>query len=197
MLDVYISALPSCEPTGILVPKERDDEVRAAGSETVRREKYFVWRLLESALWSSLGVTLDEAGLYKSASGKWMSRVCEISLTHSKGLIAVAISSMPVGIDVEQMIEPRARRFAERILTDAEFVRYNMLGDNEQNVYLTECWTRKEAVFKMENSDAFIPNAYESENGNTACRRLEHGGKEYVLAVASECIDSLEYKQGL
>ncbi len=194
-LDVYVSPMPTSEPQGTLVPSERDAEVKAVGSERVRREKHFVWRLLEEALRSSLSLTLDEAGLYKSESGKWLSRVCEISLSHSGELLAVAVSSLPVGIDIEGIIEPRAARFAERVLTPAELSHYESLQRGEREIYLTECWTKKEARFKMSGSSAFVPNAYESSGESSASRIIEHRGKSYVLAVASECIFELNYKQ--
>ena len=194
MLDVYVMALSDAPIDEPLVPRERDDEVRAIGSELVRREKYFVWRLLESALWSSLGINICDAGLKKSGSGKWHSDVCELSISHGGGLVAVALSSSAVGIDVQELTEPRSPRFAERIMTDAEFVGYSLLDGAEATSYLTECWTRKEALFKMHDLDAFVPRDYDSSDARVTSRRVNLSGKECVISVASDAIDALEFK---
>ncbi len=194
-LDVYVATLQDSATDEALVPKERDDEVRATKNGSLQREKYFVWRLLESALMSSLGLTLGEAGLYKSDGGKWLSHSCEISLSHSGELIAVAISSAPCGIDVEKIICQSSPRFAERTLTEKELARYSSLAEDDGRLYLTECWTKKEALFKCENLNAFVPRKYDSESPNAVCRHIELCGKTYVLAVASENINLIEYKQ--
>lgn len=195
MLDVYVAVLSDAPLDKPLVPPERDDEVRGIGSETVKREKYFAWRLLEKALLSSLGIAIGEAGLRKSETGKWHSDVCELSISHGGGIVAVAVSSSAVGIDVQGMIEPRSQRFAERIMTDAELVRYSLLDGREAQEYLTECWTKKEALFKMCDLSAFVPRDYESNDPRVISERISVGGGEYVLSVASEHIESLEFKK--
>ena len=194
MLDVYVRALPDRPMDIPLVPKERDDEVRAVGSDLVKREKYFAWRLLETALWSSLGISIADAELRKGENGKWHSDVCELSISHGGGLIAVALSSNEVGIDVQELVEARSPRFAERIMTDAEFVGYSLLDGREAQEYLTECWTRKEALFKMRNLSAFVPRDYESNDARVISKPLCLSGRECILSVASECIEALELK---
>jgi phosphopantetheinyl transferase len=194
MLDIYVIALPDAPIDKPLVPAERDDEVRAIGSELVRREKYFAWRLLETALWSSLGISIVDAGLRKGENGKWHSDACELSITHGGGFVAVAISSFAVGIDVQELVEARSTRFAERIMTDAEFVRYSLLDGDDARRYLTECWTRKEALFKMRDLTAFVPRDYESNDERVVSKALCLSGKECVLSVASEYIEALEFK---
>lgn len=66
-----------------------------------------------------------------------------ISVSHSRSLCALAVSSgSPVGIDIEEW-RPQLLRVAPKFLTPAEMHRY---GTSPQA--LLRCWTAKEAAFK-------------------------------------------------
>jgi phosphopantetheine--protein transferase-like protein len=186
IIDVYVASVPSTDMSGMLAPPEREREVREVKNETLRREKYFVWRLLDSALRSSLGISCGEARLYKSGTGKWCSPLCEISLAHSGGVIAAAVSSRPVGIDLELAVTPRAERFAERIMTPRELSAFSEIANEEKASYLTRCWTKKEALFKMSGGDCFVPSEYDSMSDCAECFEICVGAKSVTLAVASE-----------
>lgn len=194
VLDVYVALVPSADMAEKLTPSEREREVREIKNERVMREKYFVWRLLDAALRSSLGISCEEARLYKSSTGKWCSPLCEISLSHSGGVIAVAVSSRPVGVDLELSVRPRAERFAERIMKDSELSALALLQNEEKARYLTHCWTKKEALFKMSGGEAFVPSEYDSESETVKSFELCVGDKEITLAVASEICSSAAIK---
>ena len=100
-IDVYFAPVSMTDVFLPLEPKEREAELLSVSNEHVRREKYFAWLLLEHALKKSLDLSLEEAELYKDKSGKWHSKKCEFSLSHSSSCVAVVISHAPVGIDIE------------------------------------------------------------------------------------------------
>ena len=64
-----------------------------------------------------------------------------ISLTHSKGVCAVAVSDRPVGVDVEVCRDNYLPRLIDRSLTNAEKATFD--GD------FTRMWCRKEAAAKL------------------------------------------------
>ncbi len=78
----------------------------------------------------------------------------EISISHSKTIVAVALSTgFKVGVDVEQ-IHPRLIKVAERFLNATEQVLYNSLSTLiEKLQFLTIVWSAKESLFKIIGSE--------------------------------------------
>ena len=69
------------------------------------------------------------------------------SISHSKNYIAIAISEKSVGVDVEGIFLDERLKMAPKILTLEELDIFNHKLD--QNGYLTEKWTLKEAYAKF------------------------------------------------
>ena len=103
MLKVFYTILPDekVEKTGNLI---RDEEILSCNNQTVKKQKFFVWKLLLKGLELS-GINADEIEFFKEPSGKWTADKIHFSLSHSKNALAVAISSSPVGVDIEKIIE--------------------------------------------------------------------------------------------
>tara|TARA_Y100000996_G_C22491293_1_gene630294 strand:+ start:142 stop:780 length:639 start_codon:yes stop_codon:yes gene_type:complete len=68
-----------------------------------------------------------------------------VSITHTKDLASIAISSQPVGIDLEYYQE-KIIRIAPRFLHLEES---RDLNKNIDKHYLTQIWTAKEALYKV------------------------------------------------
>ena len=68
-----------------------------------------------------------------------------LSISHTKDLAAIAISSQPVGIDLEYYQE-KIIRIAPRFLHLKESLDLNM---NKNIHYLSQIWTAKEALYKV------------------------------------------------
>ena len=64
MLDVYVAPLPvrPMDSTPLL-PRERQEQIDGVSNAALKKEKYFVWRLLEKALSQSLGIKMENAEL--------------------------------------------------------------------------------------------------------------------------------------
>jgi phosphopantetheine--protein transferase-like protein len=192
LLHVYVCEVPNESKLSSLYPAERNREVNSIKNENVKREKYYVWKLLEYALDRSLGIKLKKAGIKKSENGKWKSSECEFSLSHSSGVLAVAISRKPVGVDIEKISAPRSERFAERILTEKEFNNYSAKEKSLSPEFLIEKWTQKESIFKSLDEKYFNPSKIETENASVRTERLTVNGEEYMLSVASQTPNRLK-----
>ena len=148
-VDVYYSALPRLD---VEIEKiehaERRAELKRMKNERVVREKYFAWRLLEFALSKRLGKTPSEVGLFCDGAGKWRSPCVYLSISHSAGAVAVAISDAPVGVDIETEVRTRAENFAERVLNERELRELYALPEGERGWELVRLWSAKEAIFK-------------------------------------------------
>ena len=188
-VDVYVAALPEGDVCYPVLPEERETELRGVSSDLVRREKYHAWRLLEYALRESLGLSMEEARPYRSPSGKWLSARAEFSISHSGGIIAVAVSREHIGLDVERCGRELPRGFAARMLTERELASLDGGSDG-----VTEVWCRKEAIFKMRGESRFIPREVESTDVPLYTERLSLPEGEYILALAAPSAASVTVK---
>jgi phosphopantetheinyl transferase len=69
-----------------------------------------------------------------------------ISISHSKNYCAFGVSSNEIGIDIEEL-SPRIERIASRFVNSEE----NQFVSEDTVLNLTELWTMKEAMFKLNN----------------------------------------------
>lgn len=73
----------------------------------------------------------------------------QFNISHTLGMIAVAVSEKPIGIDIEK-IQKQDLRIAERFFTSPECNYINEAeSDAEKNKRLLEVWTKKEAYIKF------------------------------------------------
>ena len=79
----------------------RAEEIKACTNENVRRQKLYVWKLLELAVGDLPGMDLNSLNLRKDENGKWQSDKIYISLSHSGNVVAAAVSDSSVGLDIE------------------------------------------------------------------------------------------------
>lgn len=185
LVDVYIAALPEGEKIGEVECKARRDEIHSASNERVRREKYFVWKLLCYALERSFGMRGDKLKLVKEDYGGWFAGDAFVSLSHSEGALAVAVSQAPVGVDIERLKVPRSKKAAERIMTSAELLEYGSTPLEKREKRLIEIWTAKEAIFKSKRISGFIPKENDTLSESFVTRSAMVGGEEYVWSVAT------------
>ena len=67
------------------------------------------------------------------------------SISHSKEWLLCAVSTRPVGVDIED-IQPRRSSLPKYALSPAEYAEYQRLGESWQGFY--RLWTKKEAWCK-------------------------------------------------
>lgn len=192
VVDVYFAKIPEGTQLSALIPDERDKEVRESSNERVRREKYYAWRLLEYALERSLGFRMNKIAIEKQKSGKWTTPSCEFSISHSDGVVAVAVSRAAVGIDIESIKAPHSEKFAERALTENEFSEYSLLDDNAKTEYLIDKWTAKEAMFKSLNESSFVPSKISVDPSSVRTGRVVVDGAEYSYSVATKTTEKIK-----
>ena len=184
LLDIYVSELPKNGKIKTVHPPERNTEIHACGSEKVRREKYYVWKLLEYALERTFGKKLKKLTVIKNENGKWECPDCAFSLSHSHNAVAVALSRKALGVDIERIAAVKSG-VENKILTAREKDEFSALPIEEKNRYLLEKWTQKESVFKSLNQPAFHPERIETANEQVETQEIEIAGEKYLLTVAS------------
>jgi len=114
-----------------------------------------------------LGSYLDRPSdslVYREAEGGKPELVLEpgqlplrFNLSHSKSVALLAVTlGMAVGVDVED-IRAIERGVAERFFSSAEIAAMAPLGGEEWLNAFYRCWTRKEAILKVEGTGLRVP----------------------------------------
>lgn len=196
IVDVYIAPLPA-SPIGILNCRERMEEIENSGNESVKREKYFSWKLLCYALERSLGIRDKELKFKKEECGAWTVSGAEISISHSKNALAVAVSRAPVGVDIEKISAPRAIGFAERILTEKELSIYESIDNAKKEEALIELWTAKEAIFKSQKKNAFIPRKIDTDGAKFNSKTVLIEKEAYSCTVATSTPERVRFFENI
>lgn len=189
---VYLSRTSSAKDLADIYPLERKEEILNCSSKKVIDEKYSSWKLLEKALKKQWSVELKDAQPKKTANGKWVIKGGYFSLSHSCGVVAVALSKMPVGVDIELDFLPKDN-LEKRILTEKELGVFYSLKEQDKAGFLSAVWTKKESVFKMLGVGNFSPNQIEYENYFTATKKASLLGKNFYISVATEGQSEIEY----
>ena len=185
IVDVYIAELPECEATQKLSFMPRQEEIDKISNERVRREKYYVWKLLEYGLQRSLGLSVDDIAPKKQEGGRYIASKVDFSLSHSDNALAVAISRAAVGVDIESFASACRDRVAERVMNDSEYKKHSELSEEERKKNFLEVWTAKEALFKASHSERFEPEKTDTERGGYKSFLRTVGDREYCLSVAT------------
>jgi phosphopantetheinyl transferase len=178
-VDLYIASIPDGE-MGKVFPPRRQAQLEETGNETHRRQRYFVWKLLEYGLRRSLDLDLEQLALSLDDRGRWSCEECFFSLSHTKGAVAVAVSQAPVGVDVERLDRKLHPSLPKKLLTEAEQGAFASLDGAEQSRYLLAKWCKKESLFKWQEAAACEPK-------EEACAgTVTVAGQAYCWAAATE-----------
>ena len=188
VLSVFTASIPNDGKMDDLIPKERNEEIRSCTNETVKKEKYYVWKLLEYALERTFGKKMKKLVFNKTYCGKWECEGYEFSLSHSSGAVAVAVSRRKVGVDIE-LKKPLKFNLADKILSSSEYAEFNAVEEQERNDWLLKKWTQKESAFKRFGLP--VRSIKDVETKDVKTMEIRVGDSEYYLSVCSEWVDKV------
>ena len=183
---LYIAPLPKREPKGRVYPSSREEYINSATSDTVRHERFYVWRLLECALKRSLGVKLKRLDVKMCSDGSWSIGDLGVSLSHGGGALAVCISRVPVGVDVERVSARSIGHLSRRVLTEDEYALYESTDEGMREELMLTLWVKKEAIFKCRREESFSPSKISANGDGLTNGRVTVGDGEYIWAVATD-----------
>lgn len=203
ILDVYISKVPENVKLTPLFPPERQNELDKVTNTSVKNEKYWAWKTLEYALLRTFGFTMEAAAPVLEKTGKWTSKRCYFSFSHSNSLVAVAVSNNIVGIDIEdtENFNERILRnnettdaFLSKIFSDKELKALTGSVNISQTDFCVKAWTQKEAAFKYQNkNNVFLPKKITLNSENLITKLDKYEDTEYCLSVCCKNKENLRY----
>lgn len=183
---VYVTTVHSDTPLDLnrITSEKRKAEIEKIKNPQVKAEKFFAWLLLEHAVKADFGCALSSLNPRKTDSGKWVADRIFFSISHSDGIIAVAVSDKPVGVDIQGEVAPRAKNFAEKVLNERELSELRQLSDKDKTGYLIELWSKKEALFKLDGVGVFSPKTVDTKSFVCSVQ-INEVESTAVLSVAS------------
>lgn len=195
-LRVFTAKIPQLQEDTPVYPPSRQAEIDGVKSQKTRIEKYGVWKLLQYAVQSTFSRPFTDFVFTKTVNGKWVCEDFHLSLSHSKTALAVAISSAPVGVDIQKDEPLSDIKIAKKMLTDEEFIAFQKLPQNQMNAYLVGTWAKKEAAFKRCNQKIFIPQKKElTKEEALVTTTIED--ENYFLAISSNLLSVLTLQENV
>ena len=197
ILDVYIATIPENGKLEKVYPKLRQKEISACKNETVKKEKYYAWKLLEYALFRTFGLKIQDQKFEKTDNGKWICENFEFSISHSYSQVAVAISRDKVGVDIELLKARKTEKLSEKILTDTELDEFNGLSIDEKDEFIILKWSEKESLFKMAGDGVFSPKSLSPSKDLVNSQIISLNGENFALSISSKHLNKLRLYQNI
>ena len=140
----------------------------------------------------SLGLSLEQLTLQLDKNGKWSCGECYFSLSHCRGAVAVAVSTKPVGVDIEPAERIPSEGLAKKILSPEERAEYSTTDPARQPMYLLEKWCQKESIFKVTGDGIFTASSALPQLQVYSC-----ADSAFCYAVATEQPETLRVYQNI
>lgn len=118
--------------------------------------------------------------------------VCEngyVSISHSGNYVAVALSNMPVGIDLQRKVKVNFDAIAKKYFTASE---HQTLHSVNCEKTFFEIWCKKEALWKSLEIQPSTITTVDTTNATFTQETLNLDGETFFLAVTGEaniCIE--------
>lgn len=132
-----------------LLSKEKRAVITKYNDETAKKESLYANAALKHIIEKEYGISINEITVVKNEKGKpYIKDHSEIyfNISHTDKLIAIALSSTEVGVDVEGVGCPNIK-IAKRFFT-AEECDYIYSDNANSSKRFAEIWTKKEAYVK-------------------------------------------------
>ena len=175
------------------ISMQRREQALRFRYESRQRQSVAAYMQLKKGLQREYGIEENPQFGFCKGGKPYISGHDEIhfSLSHCKTAVACALSSSPVGIDIER-IRPLNRLLAKRVLSETEL--QGVLGGQRPDVEFIRLWTLKESYLKLTGEgirrDLKTIDAHDARH--TTVVDLQ---RQYVWTVCqwpegSDCIDS-------
>ena len=104
------------------------------------------------------------------------------SLSHSNGVIALAVSKEEIGLDIE-LIKDVKDNLALKVMNEAEYNIYKGLSKNDKISYFYEVWTSKEAYVKKLGSALTLNPSNINIDSDVILKNINISNSQYMIAL--------------
>ncbi len=181
-LFVWIQKYPFEEYNARPICEARQSEIDISLDKAFSGEKYFTWRLLEDMFLEFLKTDIRELNPRKLETGKWVVDKYYISLSNSGSYVMAAISTKPVGVDVQKIRDKPKEFFIKQEMCDEEVKYYN--GKNDWEYFYEH--TEKEAIYKCYGTGALVWKKINTLNYQD--KLISNVFDEYIYSICSDLV---------
>ena len=104
------------------------------------------------------------------------------SLSHSNGVIALAVSKEEIGLDIE-LIKDVKDNLAHKVMNEVEYNIYKGLSKNDKISYFYEVWTSKEAYVKKLGSALTLNPSNINIDSDVILKNINISNSQYMIAL--------------
>ena len=187
MLKVYYSDISNCVLDDNLIltlPQERKAYVSSINDKFRKKQSLFVWKLFEKAVRARFNLDFANLKFTKNENGQWLCPDFYFSLSHTDGAMCVAVSTKPVGVDIEKKREVREGLYS-RMLTECEREYILTLPSGERCDFFLSSWVKKESLFKRDGGSCLMPAHRETLDSDARLLRVKIADGEYFIGLAN------------
>ena len=109
-------------------------------------------------------------------------------MTHSNGVVCVAVSDQEIGVDLE-LIRPQREGMAERVMNGAELAAHRAAPD--RNDHFVRVWSKKESLFKTLDQRNATWEQIRALDGAVYQQRITIAQGSFWLSVATPYLDQV------
>lgn len=197
---LFVKKFPFSSSTSI-ENDARANEVYACLNPDEKERKFYVWQLLDQAVCELFDKPLSSFDV-KKIDGKWVCDDFYFSLTHKNNVVAVAVSLLPVGVDIEEENPERFAKFkSEKMLCGNENDLYESTQDADKAKLINILWTKKESAFKMGDQKIFNAKNIDTTLVKSITHSVCTDTNKYFLSVVydaenvvEKCFDGVEIR---
>ncbi len=187
---VFYSFFSDSQIVPIIKTKFRIEEIEKTKNDLAKKQKLFAFYLLEHVLEKIFNLDLSSLSLRKE-NGKVLAKGLNVSLTHTKNLVAVAVCKDEVGVDAE-VVKPVSTLFLKKIFDEQELENFKNFSEKDLFEREIKKWTELESYYKLDNLATIKTKIL---NEQTSSIEIERGGDKFFLTVASKEKTHFEFKE--
>ena len=189
MVKLYLAKIPNIEIKNVFC-KERNDEILSCSLFSVKKEKYFVWKLLEFVLEKEFNLDYKKVKFYKNPIGTWACNTIKFSLSHSHDYVAVAVSEKEVGVDVQKVVNV-CKRVIEKVVRASEIP--ENLDEMAKKEFAIKLWSVKESIFKQNPIKNRSVLSTDINGANVVTFKIPIDNDIYYLSACTENLENANY----
>jgi 4'-phosphopantetheinyl transferase len=166
------------------IDKLRLEKIRKSSNNLLKKEQLGANLLLNDILENYFFMDITKVEYIYSEYGKPYIKDSNLyfSLSHSNGVIALAVSKEEIGIDIE-LIKDVKDNLALKVMNEAEYNIYKGLSKNDKISYFYEVWTSKEAYVKKLGTTLTLNPSNINIDTDVILKNINISNSQYMIAL--------------
>lgn len=166
------------------IDKNRLEKIRKSSNNLLKKEQLGANLLLNDILENYFFMDITKVEYIYNEYGKPYIKDSNLyfSLSHSNGVIALAVSKEEIGIDIE-LIKDVKDNLAHKVMNEAEYNIYKGLSKNDKINYFYEVWTSKEAYVKKLGSALTLNPSNINIDTDVILKNINISNSQYMIAL--------------